>query len=778
MPPDNHADSGNYHRFPYSNQSSSEFWPAICWPLSFYAGLKALSLVFIVLALVNSFPHSSPVTFPSPPSAVPALEPYLESRPSAEPSVLGSSIAAISAQPAAICTEGVSSCPAGTDSTTVTITYDAGGIGVATWPAVEVLFLLETTPYDGVFDRNTLTGAEGDPCAEKSSVHPLCDESNGVPYFVANAGNVASALQSEYPSTKLTFGLADFGATYDNWGDSNGSTHYWPNSTCNCLDSFTISDWATGPTYAYHVDVGNFVEASQFESTVTSTFQQTVLGGGYTLLGSNLSSNFLHSDSITALYGALNGVGVNWTPDAHHVIVLIGSTAPRDPSYIVNYCMSNSYWSLYFFIADQFDHICETNSTAVTDSGCEPSYTFETNLTMPACFGWINSQDLLPNDSIAALSKDSPECLDSLGHACTIDTIDLFALPTNPNSPGWICYGLNPPLHANESCAGGWWATTTVHRIVSAGCDLANATGGTWDGPDIDNCGTSRPGTLLEAPYGSDYNEPNTTNPTLFAALENIGFGAPPVGLVAVGSSSPMFSFIPFGNFRIDLNRPISVTCSSPVTSNALCMRSPLLVKVDGVTYLTWNWSTDPNANVLYAGDSWSASFSLQAWGPPYGTPSPVDACTGVSCRANGSGPVGGLFSSVTYEPAVLGGLPPPPVTTSFPLALVVVDLTPNSNGQTSSPGPPPPGGPGLPSPSPVGSPIALPQPIITSASVALGTLSLTAVAAGILSGGFTRILVQRRAIAQGQPVGNKVRPRRSAFEDESLRDREHRWLE
>ena len=234
----------------------------------------------------------------------------------------------ISATPAVICEEPVSTCQAGTDSARLNLSVQATGGGISAWAAVQVLFALETTPYDGVFDAGTTTGGGSDPCWDRAVNRddnpdaPICDESDGVPFFVANAGNVAETLQLDHPSTRMSFGLVDFGASDDVYDDSNGTVHRILSVTGKFIN-YTTEGWA-GPESTYHVDIGNFVSANDFGSDVVSTFQRQVLGGGYYLAGSNLSTNILHSDSITALYGALAGVGLSWSSDAHHVIVWIG----------------------------------------------------------------------------------------------------------------------------------------------------------------------------------------------------------------------------------------------------------------------------------------------------------------------------------------------------------------------------------------------------------------------------------------------------------------------
>ena len=688
------------------------------------------------------------------------------------------------ANPSAICVENVSSCQAGTDNTQVNVSFQAQGTGIAAWSAVQVLFVLETTPYDGVFDGSGNTAGSGDPCwgrSESSGVPdgPLCDESNGVPFFVENAANIAESLQLDHPSTVMTFGLADYGSSDDQYDDSNGSIHPVWNFQTGGTHNYTTEGWA-GPESAYRVDIGNFVRPDDFGSAVASTFQRAVLGGGYDVLGSNMSTNILHSDSITALFGALAGVGLNWSPDAHHVIVWVGSTAPEAPGYVQNYCVSGSYWAPLAFGFVGGDGIsrsnCLGNDSLVSSPNCEPAYTFEPGVTMPACVGWAQAQGSNSSGSIANLASSAPSCSSSLGGNCTIDSIDLFATPTDGESLGWfapdLAYGAPPyPLPYNGSDYGEWWPLEDAHRVISAGCDLANATGGTWDGPTIDSCGPGRSGTLSNVPYGPRYFDPNTSNPTLFSAIVAIGLGDPPPGQIALGSSSPFFTFVPLYPFELNLQLPISAHCQSSILPTSGCQSAPSIHRTDRTSYLTWNWSTNPSLNEMYSGDLWTASLSVFAVGGPFGVLEPVDACVTAACIRNGSGSIGGLYSEASYQPAFSAYPAPPLIGLSLPPALVLVEATPSQSPGTNTPPPPPSPGPGLPVPTPVSVPLPISVPVGVAATVVVCGISIQAVGAGALSAGFARVVLQRRAVAVGQPVGNGVRPKRSAFEEDGPTD-------
>jgi hypothetical protein len=232
-----------------------------------------------------------------------------------------------------------------------------------------------------------------------------------------------------------------------------------------------------------------------------------------------------------------------------------------------------------------------------------------------------------------------------------------------------------------------------------------------------------------------------------------------------------MFTYVPFGSFRVDLQQPLTTDCQSSVLPTASCQTTPTLLEADGVTYLAWNWSTDPLLDDMYAGDVWTASFYLVATGPPFDTPVPVDSCVTTACEQNGSMPVGTLFSAVSFEPSFATYPEPPLATISFPPALVIVDGTSTQTPVTSVPNPPPPPGPGLPAPSPVPSPFPVSLPISVAGTAVATAISVPAIAAGIMGAGLARVVLQRRAVAQGQPVGNVVRPTRSAFDEDRPTD-------
>ncbi|MCI4331834.1 MAG: hypothetical protein L3K19_08350 [Thermoplasmata archaeon] len=336
--------------------------------------------------------------------------------------------------------------------------------------------MVETTAYDGVYDSGA--GDSGrDPCASSGSL--VCEEANGVPVIAARAGQIAQAIASAHPGSNVSFAMADFFASIDAFDDGDGS--------------------------AFHVDVQNFTAAGGLQSAVNHSFRTVVLGSGYVYGDSDLSDNILHSPSITALYGALATNGFNWSTSTHHVVVLIGSTAPRAPGYTVNYTVSASDYSTF----------CGKSCLSPT---CEPSYAFSVG-SSPNCEGWTTSQTSNATQSIAWLAQHGGRCASSLGGNCTLDTISLYNGVTDPLSKQW-------PTGRTGGGPNGTLVRANVAHILNASCDLAAATGGSWAGPNFFTCPNGQKGNLSFVSIGST-SSPNTTNPSLFAALTSIGVGAP-----------------------------------------------------------------------------------------------------------------------------------------------------------------------------------------------------------------------------------------------------------
>lgn len=680
----------------------------------------------------------------------------------------------LNASPDEICQWGQAVCSGGVDATRVTLGALATGSGVPAWPAVQVLFLLETTPYDGVADTQGIWSGACGYTSFVARAYPLCDESNGVPYFVANAANISQSIQQAHPSTQFTFGLVDFGATEDHYDDNNGIHHVWESGSTSTWPMNTTG-WDPAPYSEYHVDVGGFVGANQFPDAVESTFVRNVLQDKPYLPGSNLTDNFLHSSSITALYGALYGAGVNWSDSTHHVIVVIGSTAPRAPSYTQNYCVSDTWWN-WVDNANMGGRptvwpppTCVSNDTNVTSPSCEPAYQFNATFASPACVGWVSPTAADPTDSIAELAAKAPSCASSLGGNCTIDTIDLFDTSTDPQSIGWYSpamdYNTTEGGIHNGSTAGSWWAVEDAQHVIRAGCELANATGGTWDGPVISSCGPNRAGTLLYVPHGP-VALPTTSNPTLGVALENLGVGDPPDGLVARGGQGPLFTFVPYGGFRVDTRAGMTATCTSAHLPSGECQGGPTIVQKGSTTVLEWNWSQDTNVNDLYSGDRWTAEFYLVGQGPPFDTATPIDACFTAACDASESSSTSGLESEASFVAAVPTIGPGSVERESLPLVEVTV-LAPYGQTSTTTPPSPPPAG-GVPPPVPAPSAPPVPSPVggVVISPVGIAAFSSLSAVAGVLGAAFAHVTLQRRAIRMRVPVGVARRGAGSRFDD------------
>ncbi len=662
------------------------------------AGASGAPSATILYENGSALAQASPAAAAASVAAAASAAPAAATTPAATSSAPALSLEATAA-PGTICAANSTSCPAGVNEARVTLSAQAVNAPKPYWPDVQVAFIVETTAYDGVFDHyNSYYGT--DPCAEATSGQgPVCEESNGVPFFIENGGNVAQAIQQNNPHSNVSFALVDFfGTDCGDWDDC-------------------------GDGYKYHVDISTFISAAEFGPAIHSTFQAEVLGGGWDgIFG--LDDNFLHSPSITALYGTIIGSGLDWSPNSHHVIVLIGSTAPRDPSYPENY------------YASAFDTCCA--GTQADGWTCEPAYTFA-NGEMPNCEGWVNSQDGNPNDSISALAHTATQCTESIGHVCTIDIIDLYDTATDPLSQG-LPTSSSYRISNSQIGPGGPAVIANTNHVVLAGCALAAATGGTWDGPVFDTCPNGQAGTLQYVPHGALSN-PNTNNPTLYSALKGIGFGPIYASLAANGTSKPIFQFVPFGGMRVSATPQFTAACTLPTGYLRTCQTVPQESLVGGVTVLSWNWSTNASENAIYTGDVWTASFNVVNVAPPYALV-PVDACITAACAAGHSGAQNGVYTWATYR----AGNNVSVITESFPLAMVTVQIAPTVQ--------PPPVAPPLPPLAPPGIPIltapATPLPILTPTLQSLGIANLSAqpTAAGLLGAGFTAITVKNRPVA------------------------------
>ncbi|MCI4319196.1 MAG: hypothetical protein L3K23_03565 [Thermoplasmata archaeon] len=618
------------------------------------------------------------------------------------------------AVPHAICAFTETSCAAGTGVGRVTLTASADTAGLVSWPAVQVVFVVEYSPLDGVYNPDEQKAPYSCPGGGVPQGLP-CEESNGVPFFIQNAGEVASAIQAENPHSSVTFGLVDYYATNDQWDTDGGAE--------------------------YHVDVANFLPSNDFGAAVKSTFQADVLNGGWTYWYSGFQDNFLHSSMITALYGTLTGQGLSWTNNTHHVVIWMGSTAPRDPNYVENYCVSPSFqvttWNSY---------------SGCTANTCEPSYIYSTT-SSPPCEGWVKAQDGVPTDSIAALAHTSAVCQGAIGGSCPIDMIDLVDSATDFLSKDWQTSHTAP-----GGGVGGSQVQLDVDHVLEAGCDMAAATGGSWDGPTWFTCPDGTQGTLTYVPHGPA-DKPNTENPSLMAAFRTAAFGPVIQTQVAQGTGKPMFTFVGFGNIAPASGAELqaATACERGLQTVTTCQTVPTVSVINGRTTLAWNWSTVPKLNTMYVGDSWTASFNIVANGPPFATV-PVDACTLITCLQAGSDSVsGGLFTNALYIPSTNGTAIQP----SFPIATIQVEPTSVPAPAPVPPPPIPPVPPAIPVPAPSAVPIL--QLIGLGNQVGVGTVSLQATAAGLLAAGFMRVATKNRPIAMA--VAAKSGAFKSAFD-------------
>jgi hypothetical protein len=635
----------------------------------------------------------------------------------------------IEAIPSTICVDDTIGCNANVGESQVTMAAQAPNYTVAEWPPVQVAFVVETTPYDGVYDPTGGGGVQDssvygrDSCAKvRPGWSTLCEESNGVPFFVSHAQQIADAIVAANPNTNVSFAMVDYFATLDGVDDEDGQE--------------------------YHVDIPRFVPAIGFGAQVASSFQAVQLRGGgmnppsgYVYYDSDLSDNILTSSSITALYGTIIGSGINWSAATHHVIVWIGSTAPRDPEFPEEYGVSPSY------------------NFASSYSTCEPSFHFGDSRS-PACEGWVDPHDGSHTDSIADLARSASTCTDSIGKVCTVDTIDLYTTPTDPDSAGWPC---TSALRAAGGCPGGKVVQADTENALNAGCDLAAATGGTWSGPAYFTCPNGTAGSLALETVGTDANHPNTDNPQLMTAFQHIGFGPELNPLVANGTARPMFQFVPYGSIHIVPGGGFQSRCTrANPRGNWNCDPNPTVWTAAGATVYGWNWSDNPVKNQMYLGDAWSVSFLVYASGPPYG-PVPVDTCMTVRCHTLEEVTAESQFTSATYRATANHTV----ISKSFPLELItVLPNTVLSPPPTGTPGTPP----NLP---PVGIPVtgALPTAVAAPAAIGSGAVPLQALFVGLTAAGFIRLSVRTRSVAMGMAIRlGRRRPTISVFDREAMR--------
>ncbi|HZY69426.1 MAG TPA: hypothetical protein VFF67_00400 [Thermoplasmata archaeon] len=315
--------------------------------------------------------------------------------------------------------------------------------------------------------------------------------SDGVPAFLSHAGTVAAEIARAHPKTHLTFGLIDFFAPLV-FDDGEGST--------------------------YHADITTFVNSSTFTAQVNTTILETSLWKQYySLNDSDASDNVLQSSSIDALYGAMSGGNLQWSPNAHHVIVYLGSAAPLDRNYSINDCV--------FY-----------NHSRCTLGPCSPAYRWTNGSVSPRCESWVGRSPLGANGSIGEMAYHASNCVHSLGGWCTIDALSYHDMVTDPQSRAW-------PTGTKVGGPGGSGVRHDTARIVGAACAIARATGGSWDGPTTAHCRGGSNGTL---PFVAQFNGSSIQfdNPALVSAIGNISLGAPAGLPHAPAAPSPTYATV------------------------------------------------------------------------------------------------------------------------------------------------------------------------------------------------------------------------------------------
>ena len=584
-----------------------------------WSGGGALAIAFVV-ALVLSLPGSVAAHLPSAADSSIATH-----APPARPSGVGSQcnslqptspqpvlMPAICVSPATLCQPGTLPCSSLPAQAHVRLWVNAS-TNSSVLPWVQVVFVTETTLYDGVYDPSTGDYGSGqngaDPCKGP------CEESDGVPFLINNIANIAQGISQKNTgsgsSSHVTFSMVDYFSNYD------------PSSP-------GADDHDDGDGSAYNVDVSTFEPATQFASTVTTMAQSnpsTLFGGGCPSQGwnyntkvycdSDFSDNFLSSSMITALYGALHGSGLGWMNNAstYHVIVWMGSTLPKDPSY-------KGYW-------------CTTYNDAA--SACpdatrtsEPAYSYGNGLTSPAGLTLSNITALAKQEHVIIDAIDLPDGMDELASR---DLVNTTATTT--------------------------YSQVDVKDVLSAGCYLAQQTGGSWEGPTPGRSGIGF--TCAAAPSGSNgagnltntfrtssnINDGWTNNPSLAWALTNINF--PPFKFsynVSGQMKEGSFLFIPAENFSMGPGGFAYSCWHNGLNIAAACQGawSHSIGRGHG-----WSW---PLAD-MYPGDIWSVEFNVSV-DPDFpasevNTSIPIDLCLNSTQWSGCAGTGGPPYSTVTY---------------------------------------------------------------------------------------------------------------------------------
>jgi hypothetical protein len=225
---------------------------------------------------------------------------------------------------------------------------------------------------------------------------------------------------------------------------------------------------------------------------------------------------------------------------------------------------------------------------------------------------------------------------------------------------------------------------------------------------------------------------------------------------------SPTLSFVGWQEVVPAPNLDAEVSCTWGLGVPGSCEVLPATtVLPSGGTALTWNWSAPGWNDPLQAGDSWNLSFELEALGGPFGSV-PADACTTGACIAAMDDPA--FSDSSTFKFGQLGS--EMLTSDSLPLAMLTVLPPLPANSPPPNPTPPPPP-PSVGFPLPVGAPtlptpVVGPTPLPIVASAGAASVSLTAIAAGGIAAGLTRVAVARPAqrVAVAARMSNRGRDR------------------
>jgi PKD repeat protein len=592
------------------------------------AWLAATSLAWIAApAHAATTPPLSPPPAPTSASSL-AAPPSHASLPTSGPMVLNAT-----ASPVRLCAYASSTCPGLGNTTRITLTASVTAAPPSNWTSVQVLFLLETGLYDGACGNGVAPTATGLCPGAYLDNAPAGNLSLFLPLFAANAGTMTAAIAANHPGVTVTYGLADFQSTFDTFDNADG--------------------------FSYRVDIGSFLPAAPFATQLNRSSFATNLWDRTT------TDNILHGPAITALFGALTGVGLNWSNAAHHVIVLVGSMAPRDPAYPENYC---PLWGQNPAAPGCDSPTCEPSNASAYEWSNGGGYygrvgEYPASFLVPHCEGWARSASGNSSASVAALALAAPPCAGSSGGRCTIDVIDLNATPTDPLATAWS--------GAPSNGDGSQYARNDTAAVLRAGCDLASATGGTWAGPSGSRCASGATGAIT-GDVGSTVGR-QAENASLLAAVGAIGFGGGFDPATVIGASAAMFGFHLAPGTALAPHAAAVVTCTTPTGPIPSCDIVPRVVTLNGTTHLAWNWSDAAGQNELFPGDVWTASFEVVVFAAPNAS-LPLDTCNAPGCPLGGAL---GTLSEAAFKPATNDSTEHEP----FPPILVAMVAPPSIGG-------------------------------------------------------------------------------------------------